>query len=384
MRASLILFILCTAIFSLYSQDLDAVKEDSLQSEVLNETRSFQLYLPPSYSKYKTSKHYPVIFVLDGERLFDVTRSQVHFLSQTAKTPEAIVVGISNTNRTRDFTPTSTTIGYSGEPDEGLNESGGAESFLDFLENELLPHLESSYRLNGYYLLIGHSFGGLLGAHALAQSSVMDAYVLIDPSMWWDNETVTSSLDAITLSDNPPRLYISSADSDKYSNEIEFMRSSQVNFQQKLTQLGYVPDSNLKTVIYDQDNHGTVPLRSILDGIEFIFQGYLVEGMAHRPSAEFIRSFDAFEERMGHDFPAMEELVTWLGLRKVKEESYQEGLPLLKMNADNYPDSWLVLYNLASTYEEMGEVKLAEEYYLKAQALAPNNPDLLEKLNNRE
>ncbi|MEL7425211.1 MAG: tetratricopeptide repeat protein, partial [Bacteroidota bacterium] len=80
----------------------------------------------------------------------------------------------------------------------------------------------------------------------------------------------------------------------------------------------------------------------------------------------------------------MEELVTWLGLRKVKEESYQEGLPLLKMNADNYPDSWLVLYNLASTYEEMGEVKLAEEYYLKAQALAPNNPDLLEKLNNRE
>lgn len=269
MKAPLIFLILCSGIFPLYSQDLDAVKKDSLQSEVLNETRSFQLYLPPSYHKYKTSKHYPVILVLDGERLFDVTRSQVHFLSQTAKIPEAIVVGISNTNRTRDFTPTSTTIGYTGEPDEGLNES-------------------------------------------------------------------------------------------------------------------YLSDSNLQTVIYDGDSHGTVPLRSILDGLEFIFRGYFVEGMKYRPTAEFIQSFAVFEQQMGHDFPPLEELVSWLGLRKTKEESYEEGLLLLEMNAENYPDSWLTLYHLAATYEKMGEVKQAEQYYLKAQAVAPDNPDLMEKLNNRE
>ena len=79
--------------------------------------------------------------------------------------PEMILIGISNQqNRTRDLTISKITNRQGGAYNL---ETGGAENFLKFLKNELIPHIEKNYPVTNYRTLIGHSFGGLFTINTL-------------------------------------------------------------------------------------------------------------------------------------------------------------------------------------------------------------------------
>lgn len=67
--------------------------------------------------------------------------------------------------------------------------SGQADRFLDFLEKELIPHIDRNYRTYPHRIIAGWSFGGLLATHALIhRPEIFDAYLAISPSLWWDEE----------------------------------------------------------------------------------------------------------------------------------------------------------------------------------------------------
>lgn len=98
-----------------------------------------------------------------------------------------ILVGISNQDhRTRDLT-TSQISNRNGAP---MNEeTGGAETFLSFIEKELIPEIDKSYATTGYKTLIGHSYAGLFTINALIKHPhVFNNYIAIDPSLDWDNQ----------------------------------------------------------------------------------------------------------------------------------------------------------------------------------------------------
>ena len=85
---------------------------------------------------------YPVLYLLDGQRNFGHTIGTLDLLNQSNMAQEMIVVAIMNTHRTRDFTPTY---------DESYNQwgfSGGADKFLNFIEQELMPYIDKHYRTN--------------------------------------------------------------------------------------------------------------------------------------------------------------------------------------------------------------------------------------------
>lgn len=100
--------------------------------------------------------------------------------------PANIIVGIPNAckagqnQRQRDFTPTHV--------DQTPN-SGGANNFLSFFKNELIPYINKTYSTNpGYNTIWGSSLGGLLAMHAfLTQPDLFQSYVLSDPALWWDH-----------------------------------------------------------------------------------------------------------------------------------------------------------------------------------------------------
>ncbi len=107
-------------------------KDITVTSEILNESRELLIHLPNNYSRCKDTT-YPVLYLLDGQRNFAHTVGTLDLLNQSGMAQEMIVVGITNTERSRDFTPTY---------DESYNQwgiSGGADNFLDFLEKELKP-----------------------------------------------------------------------------------------------------------------------------------------------------------------------------------------------------------------------------------------------------
>ena len=167
---------------------------DSITSKVLNEERKIWVHIPRSaqYASGFAKQKYPVVYVLDGDAHFSSIVGIIEQLSEingNTNCPEMIVVGIPNTNRTRDLTPTHSTIELPFVNKDLSDNSGGGENFALFLEKELLPYIESKYPAAPYKTLIGHSFGGLTVMNILtSHTQLFNAYIAIDPSMWWDHQ----------------------------------------------------------------------------------------------------------------------------------------------------------------------------------------------------
>ena len=136
----------------------------TLHSAILNEDRRVIIHLPRNYALNATEK-YAVMYVLDGTSQDQHTADKITVLSDAGLIPDAIVVGIPNTrgNRERDQTPPYMRTNV----DDANSPLGGGDRFLAFIEQELIPFIDSNYRTSGYKTLTGNSRGGLLVLYSL-------------------------------------------------------------------------------------------------------------------------------------------------------------------------------------------------------------------------
>ena len=169
---------------------------DSMYSRVLKEYRKIWIYVPAMTNGGIYAPHrYPVVYLLDGDGHFSSVVGMIQQLSQVngnTVSPEMMVVGIPNTDRTRDLTPTHVKTAAVD------TTSGGGEKFTSFLEQELIPHIDSLYQTSPYRVFIGHSFGGLLAVNTLIHhANLFSSYVAIDPSLWWDHQKLLNEANAL-------------------------------------------------------------------------------------------------------------------------------------------------------------------------------------------
>ena len=136
----------------------------TFHSAILNEDRRVIIHLPRNYALNTTDK-YPVMYVLDGTSQDQHTAEKITVLADAVLVPHAIVVGIPNTrgNRERDQTPPFMRTSV----DDANSPLGGGDRFLAFIEQELIPFIDSNYRTSGYRTLTGNSRGGLLVLYSL-------------------------------------------------------------------------------------------------------------------------------------------------------------------------------------------------------------------------
>jgi predicted alpha/beta superfamily hydrolase len=159
-----------------------------IKSKVLSETRTLNIYLPESY-KTDTARRFPVIYLLDGSENEDFIHivGLVQFLTMIQVMPNSLVVGIANVDRRRDFTfPTTIEKDKKAYP-----TTGHSAQFSAFVEKELMPFVNHTYRTNDTTTIIGQSLGGLFATEILIQKPRMFTnYILVSPSLWWDNESL--------------------------------------------------------------------------------------------------------------------------------------------------------------------------------------------------
>jgi predicted alpha/beta superfamily hydrolase len=146
--------------------------------------------LPPSYQKDPRRK-YPVWYQLDGQWDFALLSAISGGLRYDEVVPELIVVGLSyggknpdyQALRDHDYPPTAS------RTDSGKRAGGGGARFLQALETEILPLIESSYRVDPEQrVLSGASFGGLFALYALFEKpELFSAVVALSPAAGWDN-----------------------------------------------------------------------------------------------------------------------------------------------------------------------------------------------------
>ncbi len=155
----------------------------------------------------------PVIYVLDGETTFMLVRDTARSLAAAypgSDLPVVVALGYdtpapysaeglttANTERTYDYTPAVAPekLGASFN-DQPWPATGGADAFLDFIEDELKPAIESGFAIDrSRQTLMGHSFGGLFTLHALfSRPDSFSTYVASSPSVWYGSRYIEQAL----------------------------------------------------------------------------------------------------------------------------------------------------------------------------------------------
>jgi predicted alpha/beta superfamily hydrolase len=230
-----------------------------LRSDVLDEDRDILVYLPQDYDRSEES--YPVLYLLDGEWHFIHTSGIVQFLARprVKKTPKMMVVAVVNTSRGRDFSP-STWPGY-------RTYTGGADDFIRFLKNELIPFVDRNYRTQSTKILAGHSLAGTFTLYTfLNQPELFDAYMALSPCLFWhDRFMLKKSEEFVARHDKLDKtLYIAHeyTGGEEASTMQEFVDLMQTKTPRNL---------RWKSILMDKDTHFTYVHKAIYAGLEFIF-----------------------------------------------------------------------------------------------------------------
>lgn len=354
----------------------------NVQSEVLNETRDVWVYLPPTYSdKYYAPQQYPVLYILDGDQHFHSVSGMIQILGAginwSFAIPEMIVVAIPNTNRIRDLIPSHSLIGADGKEYADFNQSGGTDKFLTFITKELSPKIESAFRTLPYRILIGQSFGGLAVLHALCTSpNFFNAYVAIEPSLWWDDQLLLKQKrDYFTTANLTGKcLYLTQA------NSLRSWGKTNPHFEaikEFSTLLETRNRSGLrwKYNYYPDDDHSTVAFISEYDALRFIFNKYHADFETITTAEQLKERYKLLSEEVGFTFPAPERVTQLFGNAYSGLGEFNTAYDFFQMNLDNYPNSSSAYATIGQYWKSRGDKKKALEYYEKSVKIFPENED---------
>jgi len=265
-----IIYILLSGVQTTFGQnetdDIIVGSKFVIKSNILDVERTCLISLPDSYNNSsEVDKKYPVIILLDGYTHFKTASGIVHFMSSNRNRnnlmPESIIIAIENVDRERDFTVTKIKT-------KRPNNMGGGRNFLNFIEKELVPYVDEKYKTEPFRTLVGHSLGGLLTLNSyMDENSVFNAYISIDPSIWWNEEMMKNKVDSISSISLDKRLYIATAN----QGEANYKRNKQ-RHDSLYTLITKKSDKplNIEIEYFEKENHRSVPLVALYEGLKYI------------------------------------------------------------------------------------------------------------------
>ncbi|HYE55386.1 MAG TPA: alpha/beta hydrolase-fold protein, partial [Chitinophagaceae bacterium] len=265
---------------------------DSIHSAILAQQRKFRVVLPQGYDP-KQSIKYDVLYVTDGEWNVEITSQIQNFLLQNRFMPQNIIVSVDHISRDKDLTPTG---------GDDATVFGGADKFLAFLEQELIPYINNKYATSGTNSLFGHSYGGLFVTYALLTNpKPFDVYIAADPSFWWDKQYIK-------------KLAAEKLNADIHSKKILYItgRGGQQSEMMGIAGIDSVlrakapPGLRWKLVEYAGETHNSVKFKSIYDGLKFTYDGFNASIMVHPQQGIVLKNtpYKVWVFREPEDLPA--------------------------------------------------------------------------------
>lgn len=336
-------------------------------SEIINENREILIGTPSSYDT--SDESYPVLYLLDGEAHFHHVTGLTKFLAQNQQIPEMLVVGIPNTDRNRDLTPPST------DPSERSEypTHGSADSFLRFLNEELIPFVEDNYRTRTYRILVGHSFGGLFALHSLLDASnPFNAYITLSPSLQWNNQRLTQAFQEYfsVFRELPRDLYLAKG------NESSVLLPG---FDQISTTLenADLEEFRWKSEVLSEESHNSLPYRAIHRGLEFIFEDWVIDdymSIFNRDGLSGLRDvYQDTGQRFGYERNLPPTIVMNLFGRLGSEGRVEEAAEVLSFYETIAQPQAFLYEALAEGFLEKNEIERASDYYKAALEIDPGN-----------
>lgn len=235
----------------------------TLKSAILNEERTVFVHLPASYDTSKAS--YPVLYLLDGTSAFLQEMIAITRRLRSDRVPEMIIVAVVNTNRNRDMMPV-VAKDYPGPP--------GADAFLAYLEKELVPDIEKTYRTAQPRILQGQSLSGLFTLYALlTKTTLFNAYVGCSAGWFGENNEYFLTLGRRAFQNRElfasRRVFMANSLRDRFDPD-QTIHRQMVEFS------GLVRENLRGAISYryeTYENYPHVPFACLYDGLRFVTMG---------------------------------------------------------------------------------------------------------------
>ena len=361
----LISTLICLIAFAQFgwTQTISFGKRDAVFSSILNESRPFSVYLPPSYTG-TVNQNYPVLYILDGDYNFQYVAGLLELQGGISELiPELILVALSGKG-----TPT---YRKNCKPKiDGVKDSGNAEEVALFIKNELIPYVDSNYKTASYKMLAGHSVGGLFVINtALNHPNLFNQYLAISPALWWaDNAVNQLAKDKLTDNDQfKTSVYVSLANEKGMGIDAFFKVIPKP-----------IRKASFKYQHFPEENHNSVGLPTYVWALKDIFkiwsgsQDYFTSAKAMETHFEKVRT------EYGDLFNAPLGVLAYTGFKLRKNESeYTLFLNRLKVL---HPNAYVAFINYKAS-QLISEKKLVDASTI-LENIKPVNPNSINMYHN--
>lgn len=205
--------------FAQWTSVVDSIVQVKFHSKILGQDRELIIHLPRNYD---AARKYPVIYVLDGSSQDQHIADKFDSLSVLGLVPQTIIVGIPNmsaVNRTLQLVPPFMLT----DPNDSISPKGTADTFLSFIESELIPFMTEKYGTSGLRSFAGNSRGGLTVLYSLIlKPNLFTGRFCFSPPAWRQNNILVSRVTEFLTSKQPLNsfLYLSVG-----ANETENLKS---------------------------------------------------------------------------------------------------------------------------------------------------------------
>jgi predicted alpha/beta superfamily hydrolase len=293
--------------------------------------------------------------------------------------PRTIVVGIPNTNRNRDLTPTK---GILGRDSSMYSTSGGGPKFLDFIVSELTPYIDSLYSTSTHRTIIGHSLGGLIVFEALLRRREhFNNYLAIDPGLFYDNESyyhqVLDSLRSANLSEenlfiakgNSLPTFLDIEDIEKDTSEIVKLTKTNEDF----LKLSRSENWNINYIFkkFPTENHFSIPYPATYEAMKYFYSYYPFREMmdyyhpAYKDKTDLVvqlkKHYQLISNQLAYEVLPMESYINSWAYGFSHFQRVDLALDLFNLNIELYPENASV-YNPKE--REINKPRLLTGYFV--------------------
>jgi len=382
-----------------YSQEMDNVigKKFSLSSTILAEKRDIQIHFPQSYDSSKNE--YPVLYILDGQRLHTLGVSLSQSFRSTVKiSPEFIVVSINNKypDRFEHFTK---------------------PAFLTFIEKELIPYVDTHYRTTTERILFGWEFAGAYVIESLINKpELFSGHIATSPypvhETWFEDQTKIEQLEKKLKQGLKSHLYFTVSEGES----VVEIGTDALN----LLLEDKAPDSLRWTYrVIPDEQHLSTAHASMFQGLRNYFYGYetfQIYSLDKFDNAGGLKNFYAYNKLRAERFGFSEDPEPWsmftivrnairadkfdrfesfinefklfnmlsiieqrnaneIAQFYVKHKAYKKAIEVYEIGVKNTPEDANIHNKLGDVYLALADKKTAKLYYEKSVKLAKKSND---------
>ncbi len=357
-RATFIFVLLFVSSFLAHAANKEPVvslgESSSIHSKALDKEVPLSIHLPENYDSSKNN--YPVIYMMgsDFKARFALLASTLDVMADR-QIPPMILIGVDLPDGNFVLVPNRQTA-----------DTKSPDTYLAFVQNELIPHVDATYRTAPFRMLFGASNSGFFSTYALLKKpELFNSYMASSPMYAWAPEVLKSQIEQGPLKKLGEKRYLHIIYSDDdfvevtesvpdFTDTLNKHKPQKLSYHvTKLVNEGHVPATDFTSLLMAQ--YPNFNAHETLDSVEKI--------QSH---------FAKLSKSYGYTMLPSMSMVFDLGTDLVRAKDFAAAKKTFHYALKIYPESKRAHFGMGYLHRAKGNIEDAKIMFKKALAIDPD------------